>query len=93
VVELQDWQPDGALVSEEMGEVCRQKPVGCPAERAGETEPDALPVEETEAMPGGRCAPGFSHNTSRPSSKGLTHLHRVDPWSRTEASSLDTRSA
>lgn len=65
---MQDWQPDGALVSEEMGEVCRQKPVGCPAERAGETEPDALPVEATEAMPGGR------------------HLHRVDPWSRTEAS-------
>lgn len=47
-------------MSEEMGEVCRQKLVGCRAGRVGEMEPDASPAEETVAKPGGRCAPGFS---------------------------------
>lgn len=58
MVEWLGWQPDGA--SEEMGEVYRLKLVGCPAERVGEMEPDALPAEETAAKPGGRCSRSFS---------------------------------
>lgn len=93
MVEWLDWQPDGALVSEGMRGACRQKLVGCRAETVGEMEPDALPAEETGAKLGGRCAPGFSHDTSKQSSERLTHQHRVDPWSRIEASLLDIRSA
>lgn len=65
MAEWLDWQPDGALVSEGMQGACRQKLVGCLAGTVGEMEPDALPAEETGAKLGGRCAPGFSHDTSK----------------------------